>query len=148
MEDYQVNDELEREGRAYQEKHDAPDFKSFKEIEKINRSSDYGDHETKIMHEKHGDRTGKSFESISWGRKPQSKERGQWQHSVKVKRDHWGAGISIEVSKNHPVSGRVSAQSFELGKSEVDMLLRFLESVKGELRDYNGDFVPTTLEKY
>lgn len=62
--------------------------------------------------------------------------------SLTIKKDH-GAGLMVEVTKYG--EKRTTSQFIELGKSDIEMLLRFIDSVKDDLRDYNGEFVPVQL---
>lgn len=52
----------------------------------------------------------------------------------------WGAGVEVEISKH---GKRHQSLSVSLGKSDIEMLIRFLNSI--ELADYHGEFVPTKL---
>lgn len=124
-----------------------PEFKAFREIEKIARVHAPFTTETKIVEEKRsGDKMEVYLESILWRHPVNSAEAGkkQWQSSIKVSHGPYETGASFEIEHMHGKQRR--SESFYLGKTEVDMLIKFLQSL--DLADYSGEWVPTKLEKY
>jgi hypothetical protein len=48
-----------------------------------------------------------------------------------------GVGVIFELYKN---GKRSTELSMELGKTELEMLLKYIDSIKADIRDYSGEY--------
>lgn len=105
----------------------------YKEFEKAKRVSDYFEDETIIAQ----DSAKHVFTAISTTKRSEGKEYTKFQ----VERSY-GVGMRFSVAS---CKKQYRELSYELGKTEIEMLIRFLQQHVADCTDYNGQYVKEKL---